>query len=304
MYAYVTLVMLGDEYVKGALALAKSILYTNTVHDLVCMVTSDVSERAVKILERVYDKVVVVDFISYPCPPMLSNRQNQMYRPWIDYAFTKWQCLSLTDYDKILYLDADHIVIKNIDHLFALEAPALYMADDNYGKMPLGTKIDPFKINQYLEYKHNRILCKAGTVLFEPSLALLNTIKSLLVPTNRFLQKCHFHNGFDEPVLLQALALSNMTITHLTILYAWTAGSYHHLRKNSEAYVINYYGDIKPWHQDDRKNNVEIEDINCVDYDTSIVVKKEKYRTRMPIIKYMDVFIWKFFYKLPILEMF
>nr|QGX02321.1 p13 [Mamestra configurata nucleopolyhedrovirus A] len=268
MFAYVTLVMLGDEYVEGAKVLAKSILYTGTKHDLVCMVTPDVSEHARNELAKLYTHVTVVEYIHYECPPMLTKRQNEVYGKWISYAFTKWQCLKLLQYKKILYLDADHLVVKNIEHLFYLQAPALCFTDDNnsyYEKLLFGDVVSFNNLAGFMRY--NKILCKGGTVLFEPSLQLYYTILGLLRPTNNCLVKCYYHNGFDEQVLLQAFIEMRMNVTQLSLLYAWNAGAYHRLRKGGgNPYVINYYGDAKPWHLSKLRN-----------------------------IEYTDVYIWKWF---------
>ncbi|QEI03686.1 P13 [Rachiplusia nu nucleopolyhedrovirus] len=265
MYAYVTLVMLGDEYVQGAVVLAKSLLLTDTAHDLICMVTKDVSEAGRDVLQKFYTKVIDVDYISYACPPMLTKRQNQMYGGWINHAFTKWQCLSLTNYRKIIYLDADHAVVKNIDHLFGLNAPAVCFGGDGYyDKLVHRDVLTPKMIESFFRY--NKILCKAGTVVLRPSLELLRAVLRQLNDKNRYLRTCYFHNGFDEQVLLQAFMEQKMNVTQLSIVYAWNAGSYHRLRKNFEPFVINYYGDLKPWHYD-----------------------------KSGPVKYMDVFIWKYF---------
>jgi lipopolysaccharide biosynthesis glycosyltransferase len=267
MFAYVTLVMLGDEYVVGAKVLAKSLLYMGTKHDLVCMVTPDVSEQARAELAELYTHVIVVDYVHYECPAMLTKRQNEMYGKWISSAFTKWQCLKLVQYKKILYLDADHLVVKNIEHLFYLKAPALCFTDDNngyYEKLLYGDVVSPETLSGFMRY--NKILCKGGTVLFEPSLQLFFTILGLLRPTNGCLVKSYYHNGFDEQVLLQAFIELRINVTQLSVLYAWNAGAYHRLRKGSEPYVINYYGDAKPWQLAHRRN-----------------------------IDYMDVYTWKWF---------
>lgn len=267
MFAYVTLVMLGDEYVEGAKVLAKSLLATGTRNHLVCMVTKDVSAQARAQLSELYTDVVCVDYISYRCPPMLTKRQNEMYGNWIGDAFTKWQCLKLLQYEKIVYLDADHLVVKNIDHLFYLNAPAMCFTDDNYGyydRLRYGDTISSETMAAYMRY--NKILCKAGTVLLRPDMKLYHTILNLLHPQNRYLVKSHYHNGFDEQILLQALIHLGVTVTQLSVLYVWNAGSYHRLRKGHDPYVINYYGDVKPWHF-----------------------------TPGRYVNYMDVFIWKYF---------
>jgi hypothetical protein len=44
-FCYVLLVMKGDNYIPGALVTAYSLRLTGTKHDLVCMITDDVSGR-------------------------------------------------------------------------------------------------------------------------------------------------------------------------------------------------------------------------------------------------------------------
>ncbi|BAC67338.1 P13-like protein [Adoxophyes honmai nucleopolyhedrovirus] len=266
MFAYVTFVMLGDNYVQGAVALAKSLKLTRTKHDLICMITDDVSENAVTTLSKYFTKVIEVEYIHYKCPKMLTMRQNNLYGDWIDFAFTKWNCLKLTKYRKIVYLDADHLVVKNIDHLFYLNAPALCFTDETYGyydKIAFGETITANAIKKFM--LHNKVLCKGGTVLFEPDTLLFETIRSLINSYNKCLSRNQYHNGFDEQILLQAFVKKNISVTQLSVLYAWNAGTYHRLSKNHEPFVINYYGDIKPWNLSDN-----------ISY------------------KYMDIFIWKY----------
>lgn len=266
--AYVTLVMLGDHYVPGAVALAKSLLRTGTCHDLVCMVTKDVSESAIQSLSQVYDTIIVVEYLHMKCPSMMTKRQNEIYGNWIEYSFTKWQCLALGQYDKILYLDADHLVLKNIDHLFELKAPAMCFTDENYNyynKYSYGTVLFNTTLRMFLKY--NKILCKGGTILFEPSAHLYYCILNIVNDNN--LTSCCYHNGFDEQVLMRAIVKCNMTITQLSPLYVWNAGSYHKLHKRQEPFVINYYGDVKPWYFNNERINY----------------------------LYMDIYIWKYIYE-------
>ncbi|AAR28878.1 p13 [Leucania separata nucleopolyhedrovirus] len=272
MFAFVTLVMLGDKYVAGALALAKSLLATNTRHRLVCMVTPDVSAAAVARL-KMYYYVHVVDYVRYKCPRMMTKRQDQLYGAWIDYAFTKWQCLRLTAFEKIVYLDADHLVVKNIDHLFDLEAPALCFHSEfhsYYDRLSHGDRVSPDQIDGFLA--RNKVLGKTGTMLLKPSPALYSTVRKLLNANNDCLKQCRYHNGFDEQVFFQALVQNGIGATQLSFVYVWNAGAYNKLRKNIEPFVINYYGDKKPW--DVLEENAP----------------------------YMDIYIWRYFKMLADLD--
>ena len=121
--AWVTLVMRGDSYTGGALTMAYSMRMAGTAAKLVCMVTNDVSEAARAQLRLVFDEVVQVPVISYPCRPLKTEKQRAMY-DWVSDGFTKWACLGLTRYKRVCFIDADKIALANCDSIFKLRAPA------------------------------------------------------------------------------------------------------------------------------------------------------------------------------------
>lgn len=121
--AYVTLVMLGDCYVTSALVLGRSIEYSGSrVSRRYCMVTHDVSIEARRLLSKFWT-VVNVDYVSREnLPALMSNRMNAIYGSWIKHAFTKLSFIKIArDFGirNCLYLDADTVVLRNIDHMFA-----------------------------------------------------------------------------------------------------------------------------------------------------------------------------------------
>lgn len=126
--AWVTLVMLGDAYTPGALALASSLKRTGTKHAIVCMVTEDVSKDARSAMAQVFDEVVEIPYITKATTYPRSEKQKKIYT-WVDKSLTKWACLKLTKYKRVIFLDADIIALtqetnKNMDDLFDLRAPA------------------------------------------------------------------------------------------------------------------------------------------------------------------------------------
>jgi len=78
-FCYTTLVMKGDAYVPGALVMAGSLRNTKTPHDLVCMVTPDVSSKARKQLSLVFDRVIEVPVLEFTCKPLRTDKQNELY---------------------------------------------------------------------------------------------------------------------------------------------------------------------------------------------------------------------------------
>jgi len=127
-YAYVTLVMLGNNYVSAAIVLAYSLRNLNTKADLVVLVTNDVTEEDKNALRTFYDHVIDVSYINV----RNWRTQKQPQRKYLDFVFTKFHLFNLTQYKKVLLIDADAVVLKYPDHLFSLQAPAgCYLKDKN-----------------------------------------------------------------------------------------------------------------------------------------------------------------------------
>ncbi|AKN80719.1 P13 [Diatraea saccharalis granulovirus] len=261
--AYVTLVMLGNNYVKGAVALAKSLKNTGTEFDLVCLVTPDVTK--IEDLKKLYTRVIFISYLYQKCGKMLTQRQHELYSKWIDFSFTKWRCFELTDYDKCIFLDADQIVLKNIDHLINIPARYALCHNPNYNshfKRFNHADIITYKELEFM-YDNFDLLGFTGTLVFTPDLSLSQHIFSILHNNSLVHLPNRFNNGYDEVVLTRAFIDLKIDVVQLDPQYTWNAGNYTALKNNHMPFVVNYYGDQKPW---------------C-----------EK-------VLFLDVFIWKYFY--------
>lgn len=116
--------MKGDSYIAGAAATAYSIKNSGSTYDVVCMVTPDVTEEGRERLRIVCTNVVEVPYLQFEVKKLKTTKQQNLYDKWVDVSFTKWNALSLTEYVKVLFIDADKIVLQNIDHLFSHSTPA------------------------------------------------------------------------------------------------------------------------------------------------------------------------------------
>ncbi|KAI3721673.1 hypothetical protein L2E82_32690 [Cichorium intybus] len=106
--AYVTL-LYGDEFVLGARVLGKSIRDTRSTKEMVVLVSDGVSDYAKSLLQADGWTVTPISLLENP-------NQVRPTRFWG--VYTKLKIFNMTDYDKVVYLDADTIVVKNIDVLF------------------------------------------------------------------------------------------------------------------------------------------------------------------------------------------
>lgn len=123
-YAFVTFVMLNDNYLPGALVLAHALRKQDTGADLICLVTEEISPAARAALDSLFDIVVQVTHFYVPH----ARRQERQDRP---YFFTRLNSLRLgpdgdlgLGYEKIAVIDADVLPLRHYDHLFELATPA------------------------------------------------------------------------------------------------------------------------------------------------------------------------------------
>ena len=195
--AWVYLVMKGDSYATGAAVCAYSLRLVNTVHQLVCMVTHDVSATARQQMAVVFDKIVEVDYVREKCVPMITEKQREMYDAWTCDSFTKWCALSLVEYDRVIFIDADKIVLRNIDHLFDLQPPAATFSCPwaaPFKRRSKNKEVDGFH-NPYQGIGHGELIPSTcvhegltknsfvaiGTmVLLEPNVLLLDSFKRFI----------------------------------------------------------------------------------------------------------------------------
>ncbi|MBA0858750.1 hypothetical protein Goshw_000025 [Gossypium schwendimanii] len=105
--AYVTL-LYGDEFLLGVRVLGKSIRDTGSTKDMVVLVSDGVSDYAKKLLEA---DGWIVENISLLVNP------NQVRPKWFWGVYTKLKIFNMTNYKKVVYLDAGTIVVKSIEDL-------------------------------------------------------------------------------------------------------------------------------------------------------------------------------------------
>jgi lipopolysaccharide biosynthesis glycosyltransferase len=122
-YAHATLLMRGESYLPGCLTVAAALRWhVQSGAALVCLVDDSVPAWAVRMLERVYDRVPRVPRLhahdsSFP-EEMLSDNYRDMY--------TKLHFFDsdLLPYERVVYIDADLLPLRAFDHLFTLATPA------------------------------------------------------------------------------------------------------------------------------------------------------------------------------------
>jgi len=114
--SYVTLVAT-NSYAVGAVVLGHSLRESGTERRLTVLVTDRVSEEIRNKLSQVYDLVVKVDELNSQDTVNLAL----LCRPELGITFTKLFAWKLTQFQKCVFLDADTLVLQNMDDCFERE---------------------------------------------------------------------------------------------------------------------------------------------------------------------------------------
>ncbi|KAL9567453.1 hypothetical protein ACKAV7_008403 [Fusarium commune] len=115
-YGYFTL-LTNDEYVTAALVLVQSLNHTKTNLPLcILVVENEIGNSNMIELRRTFDQVISIEKIA----GVRNDNLKTIGRPDLQDTLTKLQVWSQTQFDRILFLDTDTLVLSNLDHLFEL----------------------------------------------------------------------------------------------------------------------------------------------------------------------------------------
>lgn len=112
---YVT-VLSTEKYLEGLLVLNESLIKVESQYPLYAILTNDISKRIEERLNEKGIKTIRKEKFILPQDIINKNELNEKSR-W-SYTFEKLNVFELTEFEKIVFLDSDIYVRKNIDELF------------------------------------------------------------------------------------------------------------------------------------------------------------------------------------------
>ncbi|XP_058089387.1 UDP-glucuronate:xylan alpha-glucuronosyltransferase 2 isoform X2 [Magnolia sinica] len=107
--AYVTVIHSSEAYVCGAITLAQSLIKTGTKRDLIILLDRSISQEKRQALIESGWKIREIERIRNP------KAENNSYN---EYNYSKFRLWQLVDYDRIIFIDSDIVVLRNLDILF------------------------------------------------------------------------------------------------------------------------------------------------------------------------------------------
>lgn len=195
---YITLCN-SEKYIKGTLVLYESLNATNTTVPLVVFCTKKTPARVISILREYADKCT-----DYPCRLEILESNKDVTLPdeltrnnkWVRWngTFDKLLVFGLEEYDKLVFIDSDMLVLKNLDHLF--DCPHLSACcDGQYCKGDLNSGlmvIEPTKD----EMEMSRILSCISAVVHNPQFGDQDIIR-LAYPQWKTCQELHLPEQYN-----------------------------------------------------------------------------------------------------------
>lgn len=211
--AYATILHSAQVYVCGAITAAQSIRMSGSTRDLVILVDNTISDYHREGLEAAGWIVHTIERIRNP------KAEKDAYN---EYNYSKFRLWQLTNYDKIIFIDADLLILRNIDFLF---------------EMPEITAIG-----------NNATLFNSGVMVIEPS----NCTFKLLMD---HISEIESYNGGDQGYLNEIFTWWHRIPKQMNFLKHFWEGDEEEKKVMKTRlfgadppvlYVLHYLG-LKPW---------------------------------------------------------
>ena len=222
MNAYISYIC-NDNYLPGTIALIKSLKHHNCKFDICILVTKDVSVKSKETILNLGANIKEVNEIHYKGKKseLIIDRYGKSNNSWM--MFTKINIFKEIKFNKLLYIDADTVVLQNIDHIFD--------NNSNFSAVKGGSKM--------LNYDG----IEGGVLLFKPSLDLYEE-----------LIKAMNSDTYDLRMSDQSL-LNDFFLKHYSIDYL--DEKWNRLQKkngNIDGAYIYHWNGSKPWNNNDIPN--------------------------------------------------
>lgn len=105
-----------DLYVLGTRVAIRSIHESGSLQDVVIICADNVRQSTIDVFTR--DGAVVKMVPNIPNPYKGEQQRRRTYKSRFEFTFNKLYIWNLLEYERVIYLDADNLVVRNLDELF------------------------------------------------------------------------------------------------------------------------------------------------------------------------------------------
>lgn len=244
---YITL-LASDDYLDGVIVLKKCLLNTNCKHELVVCITNTLSHNTLQVLDSHMLKTIRVDKLECKNVPF-KNKWRLTY--------TKLHLFGLTQFDKLVYIDADMVILENIDHLFDLPHMSAVSAGNwssiknekyclNSGLMVLIPNEKDYKCLLYVASENNKFLNDQDIInsyfsnWYKNENLHLDLKYNIFVNQIQYIKGKYHLNGFNN----DDKNLPAVAVLHYISPKPWVTKDFH-LISNKAMFLYKLWQDIK-----------------------------------------------------------
>ncbi|KAH6772573.1 galactinol synthase 1 [Perilla frutescens var. hirtella] len=252
-YAFVTFLAGDSDYVKGVVCLAKGLRKVKAAYPLVVAVLPDVPEEHRNLLLNQGCLLREID----PVLPPVGKNESPFARAYFAINYCKVRLWQFVEYRKMVYMDADIQVLKNIDNLFELPSGCFYAVMDCLCEMDGLCCPEMVRWPQVLGDKP-LFYFNGGMFIFEPSLTTYaNLLRSLdTTPPTPFAEQ-DFLNSFFRDIAKPVHPVYNLLVAML-----WRHPEYVELDKVK---VVHFcVAGSKPWKYTGKEPNMNRADLKML----------------------------------------
>ncbi|XP_076885843.1 putative UDP-glucuronate:xylan alpha-glucuronosyltransferase 4 [Bidens hawaiensis] len=202
--AYVTVLHSSEKYFCGAIALAQSIRKTNSTKDLVLLADQSISPKSIQGLIDAGWKIKFIERIHSP------HAKKDAYN---EYNYSKLRIWQITEYDKVMFIDADLIVLRKLDEFF--------------------------KYPQLSTVGNDKYMFNSGLFLIEPSQCMFSALMGNIFNFGSY-------NGGDQGFLNEAFTWWHRFHSKINYLKVFQDPDNPNREIPEKLCTIHYLG-LKPW---------------------------------------------------------
>lgn len=184
--------------------MAQSILQTNSTKDLLLLADDSISQKSLRGLKAAGWKIKLIQRIRSP------HAKKGAYN---EYNYSKLRIWQLIEYDKVIFIDADLIVLKNLDAFF--------------------------RYPQLSAVGNDKYIFNSGVIVVEPSKCMFNGLMK-----KRFTFTSY--NGGDQGFLNEAFTWWHRFHTKVNHLKVFEGTDNPGRKIPENVHTIHYLG-LKPW---------------------------------------------------------
>ena len=223
-YAYVT-ALTTPTYLPGVIALKNSLKKTKTNYKLYVLIPKESINELLPLLNGVIDDfclcIIKENIVS-------KNKENHYW----NYTFFKLQVASLIQFEKIILLDSDMLINRNIDHLFLKESFSAVQAGN--------------------ATHHEWVELNSGLMVLKPSYEFFEELISLIQVSVEKRNKIGLYAGDQDVFIEYKKGWSNDIGLHLSEAYNCFFNDLYRVAKKEnikpkEVFVVHFIGKEKPW---------------------------------------------------------